>query len=187
MPFTGWFRLQRQQRACTRSRPAGPGKHSFFFETFRRTASACAIVKAFRGKKRLFPRRLKKGPNKGDLVWAELPHSRALHILHNPRTPAHSDMAEAVRATTRTEASPIPGCRASSGRCSTNGHPCYISWEQYEENFLRLREKRASCRSRSSQESSTRGACLVARFGGLWRLWEPNDGPIPHASGPPSA
>ena len=57
----------------------------FFFDTFRRTASACAVVKAFRQKGLLFPRRLKKGPNNGDLVWAELPHSRALHILHNPR------------------------------------------------------------------------------------------------------
>lgn len=57
----------------------------FFFETFRRTASACAVVKAFHEKKLLFPRRLKKGPNQGDLVWAELPHSRALHILHHPR------------------------------------------------------------------------------------------------------
>src|SRR5438128_7692007 len=35
----------------------------FFFETFRRTASACAVVKAFREQKLLFPRRLKKGPN----------------------------------------------------------------------------------------------------------------------------
>ena len=32
-------------------------------------------VKAFRQKGLLFPRRLKKGPNKGDL-GAELPHSR---------------------------------------------------------------------------------------------------------------
>src|SRR6516225_757764 len=31
----------------------------FFFETFRRTASACAVVKAFHEKKLLFPRRLK--------------------------------------------------------------------------------------------------------------------------------
>ena len=41
----------------------------FFFETFRRTASACAVVKAFRQKGLLLPRRLKKGPNKGDLVY----------------------------------------------------------------------------------------------------------------------
>ena len=60
-------------------------KPSVLFETFRRAGPACAVVKAFREKKLLFPRTLKKGPNKGDLVWAELPHSRALHILDNPR------------------------------------------------------------------------------------------------------
>jgi len=37
----------------------------FFFETFRRTASACAVVKAFRKNKLLFPRRLKKGAEQG--------------------------------------------------------------------------------------------------------------------------
>src|SRR6202521_3074301 len=52
----------------------------FFFDTFRRCGSACAVVRAFRQKGLLFPRRLKKGPNKGDLVWAELPHSRTLHL-----------------------------------------------------------------------------------------------------------
>src|ERR1700731_4778539 len=57
----------------------------FFFDAFRRTGSACAVVKAFRQKQLLFPRRLKKGPNKGELLWAELIHSRALYILHNPR------------------------------------------------------------------------------------------------------
>jgi DNA invertase Pin-like site-specific DNA recombinase len=57
----------------------------FFFDAFRRTGSACAVIKAFRQKQLLFPRRLKKGPNKGELFWAELMHSRALCILHNPR------------------------------------------------------------------------------------------------------
>ena len=57
----------------------------FFFDAFRRTGSACAVVKAFRHKGLLFPQRLKKGPNKGELLWAELIHSRALYILHNPR------------------------------------------------------------------------------------------------------
>src|SRR5438309_3751511 len=57
----------------------------FFFETFHRTASACAVVKAFREQKLLFPRRLKKGPRKGDLLWAELEHSQVLRVLHNPR------------------------------------------------------------------------------------------------------
>src|ERR1043166_8300863 len=57
----------------------------FFFETFRRTGSACAVVKAFRQQSLLFPRRLKKGPHKGDLLWAEMEHSQVLRVLHNPR------------------------------------------------------------------------------------------------------
>ena len=69
----------------------------FFFETFRRTESACAVVKTFRQKALLFPRRSKKGPNKGDLVWAEIAHSRVLPILHNPRyAGAFVYMAEAA-------------------------------------------------------------------------------------------
>jgi DNA invertase Pin-like site-specific DNA recombinase len=90
----------------------------FFFETFRRTTSACAVVKAFREKKLLFPRRLKNGPNKGDLVWAELSHSRALHVLHNPR---YAGAFVYGRSRTRNHpkgAPPTPSCRASSG-CSS--------------------------------------------------------------------
>jgi len=56
-----------------------------FFDTFVRTGSATATVKAFRRQGLLFPRRLKKGPHKGDLLWAELTHSRSLQVLHNPR------------------------------------------------------------------------------------------------------
>ena len=56
-----------------------------FFETFRRVGSACAVVKTFHQQDLLFLGRLKKGPRKGDLVWAELAHSRVLEILHNPR------------------------------------------------------------------------------------------------------
>src|SRR5246127_2989915 len=51
----------------------------FFFDAFRRTGSACAVVKAFRHKGVLFPRRLTRGPNKGELVLAELAHSRGLY------------------------------------------------------------------------------------------------------------
>src|SRR2546425_7771439 len=56
-----------------------------FFDTFARTGSATATVKAFRQQGLLFPRRLKKGPHKGELLWAELTHSRSLQVLHNPR------------------------------------------------------------------------------------------------------
>jgi len=112
----------------------------FFFDTFRRTASACAVVKAFRQKGLLFPRRLKKGPNKGDLVWAELPHSRALHILHNPRY-----AGAFVYGRSRTRKNPDGSTSYTrlprdQWMLFKDNHPGYISWEQYEANLLRLRE-----------------------------------------------
>jgi hypothetical protein len=112
----------------------------FFFEIFRRTASACAVVKAFRQKGLLFPRRLKKGPNKGDLVWAELPHSRALHVLHNPRyTGAFAYGCSRTRNNPNgsTSYTKLP---REQWTLLKDAHPGYISWEQYEENLLRLRE-----------------------------------------------
>jgi hypothetical protein len=51
----------------------------------RRTGSAVATVKEFREHGLKFPRRIAHGPNKGDVVWNELQHSRALWILHHPR------------------------------------------------------------------------------------------------------
>jgi DNA invertase Pin-like site-specific DNA recombinase len=112
----------------------------FFFDTFRRTASACAVVKAFRQKGLLFPRRLKKGPNKGELVWAELPHSRALHILHNPRY-----AGAFVYGRSRTRNNPNGGTSYTKlpreqWMLFKDAHPGYISWAQYEDNLLRLRE-----------------------------------------------
>ncbi len=55
------------------------------FQTYQRAGSACAVVKFFREQNLLFPRRLRRGPNKGQLVWAPLGHTRVLQTLHNPR------------------------------------------------------------------------------------------------------
>ena len=54
------------------------------FRTFRRTGSAVATVKEFRRRGLDFPRRLRRGPNKGDLLWAPLGHGRVVQILHHP-------------------------------------------------------------------------------------------------------
>jgi DNA invertase Pin-like site-specific DNA recombinase len=56
-----------------------------FFETFRRTGSAMATVKAFREQSLTFPRRVSHGPNKGEILWGALVHHLALRVLHNPR------------------------------------------------------------------------------------------------------
>src|SRR5215831_7028563 len=112
----------------------------FFFDAFRRTGSACAVIKAFRQKQLLFPRRLKKGPNKGELVWAELPHSRTLHILHNPRYAGafvYGRNRTRPKADGSTSYTKLP---REQWTLFKDVHPGYISWGQYEENLQRLRE-----------------------------------------------
>ena len=112
----------------------------FFFDTFSRTGSACAVVKTFRQKKLLFPRRLKIGPNKGDLIWAELIHSRTLSILHNPRYAGafvygrHRTRAKVDGGTSYTK---LP---REQWTLFKDVHPGYISWQQYEGNQRRLQE-----------------------------------------------
>src|SRR6516162_3315076 len=55
------------------------------FDTFERTGSAVQTVRYFREQGLQFPRRLRTGPSKGDLLWAPPHHSRILQVLHNPR------------------------------------------------------------------------------------------------------
>ena len=111
-----------------------------FFTVFLRTGSAMATVKDFRQQGLLFPRRLKKGPHKGDLLWVELTHSRALQVLHNPRYAGafvygrtrirkQADGGEACCRLPQEQWILLPG-----------RHPGYISWEEYEQNQRRLRE-----------------------------------------------
>lgn len=112
----------------------------FFFDTFRRTGSACAVIKAFRQKELLFPQRLRKGPHKGDLEWAALMHSRALYILHNPRYAGafvygrHRTRLKPDGSTAYTK---LP---RQQWTLLKDVHPGYISWAQYEENLQRLQE-----------------------------------------------
>lgn len=112
-----------------------------FFQTFRRMGSAYATVKYFRDQKLLFPRRLRKGLNKGKLLWGELCHSRTLSLLHNPRYAGafvfgrmHSRKGPDGRAVYRKRpreewVALIPGV-----------HEGYISFEEYEDNQRRLRQ-----------------------------------------------
>jgi len=112
----------------------------FLFEAFRRTGSACGVVKAFRQKQLLFPRRLKSGPNQGELVWAQLGHSRVLYILHNPR---YAGAFAFGRNHIRRKADGSATCtKVPTERWTLlkDVHPGYITWEEYEENLQRLRE-----------------------------------------------
>ncbi len=111
-----------------------------FFRTFRRTGSATATVKAFRSQGLKFPRLARSGPAKGELIWDELEHSRALHLLHNPR---YAGAFFFGRSRQRKQGG--PGCFVRLPReewiaLLPNAHPGYISWEEFEENQRRLHE-----------------------------------------------
>lgn len=110
-----------------------------FFVTYERTGSALATVKYFREQGLLFPRRLRRGIRKGELVWGQLVESRALQLLHNPRY-----AGAFFHGRTRS-------CKSKNGHDSCqrlpieewhsllpHSHPGYITWEQYLRNQQRL-------------------------------------------------
>ena len=111
------------------------------FRTFRRTGSAMATVKAFRERKLQFPRRVYRGPHKGEVLWADLDHSRVLWVLHHPRYAGafcfgrsrqrkHPDGRHVFVRLPRDEWTAfIP-----------DAHEAYISSAELEENVQRLRE-----------------------------------------------
>jgi len=112
-----------------------------FFDTFERTGTAIATVKYFRREGWLFPRRIRRGANKGTLVWVTLDHSRALKTLHNPRY-----AGAFFRGRTRTRKSPQGNVRTGWlpqeewEVLLPDSHPGYITWEQYQRHQQRLLE-----------------------------------------------
>lgn len=111
------------------------------FETFRRTGSAMAAVRLFAEQGLQFPRRVHTGPNKGDLVWAGLEHSRALRILHNPRyTGAFVYGRTHTRKTVEGDwvIEHVP--RDEWEVLIREAHAGYIDWDEYEQNQRRLRD-----------------------------------------------
>jgi DNA invertase Pin-like site-specific DNA recombinase len=112
-----------------------------FFATFKQTGTACAKVKYFRDQGLLFPRRLRRGIRRGELVWAQLVHSRALQVLHNPRYAGtffhgrtHTTSGPDGRLHTKKQ--PIEDWQT----LLPNAHAGYITWDQYQRNQVRLRE-----------------------------------------------
>jgi DNA invertase Pin-like site-specific DNA recombinase len=110
-----------------------------FFDTFRRTGSCLAVVKEFHVKELLFPRRLRSGAHKGELVWAELLHCRARQIIHNPRYAGAFVFG-------RTKHRRLPSGKYSSRQVPSEEwillrdmHPGYITWEEYLSNLQRVK------------------------------------------------
>ena len=112
---------------------------TFLFTTFDRTGSATATMKAFRKNELLFPRRVRKGPRKGEVIWEPLHHQRVLQVVHNPRYAGAFVWGRrkgrrlpnghtAVKFLAPDEwISLVPGAHAG-----------YITWNQYQANQQRL-------------------------------------------------
>lgn len=127
-----------------------------FFETFRRTGSAMATVKAFRAQGLLFPRRVRCGPDRGELLWAPLLHRRALGLLHNPRYAGAFCFGR-----TRQQRSGPGGYRFARlpreewTALFPGAHEGYLSWEEFEQNQRRLRDN-AQARGDDRKQSPPR-------------------------------
>ena len=109
------------------------------FDTFERTGSAMQTVRFFRDEGIRFPRRIRIGVQKGELLWGQPEHSRILQILHNPRY-----AGAFVYGRTRSGRKPdgkyttlkVP--REKWQFLIPNMHPGYISWDRFEANQKQL-------------------------------------------------
>jgi DNA invertase Pin-like site-specific DNA recombinase len=111
------------------------------FETFDRTGSAMQTAKLFHEQGIRFPRRIRKGVNKGELHWVQAAPSRILQVLHNPR---YAGAFVYGRVRTRL----LPDGKHSTTKVPRSEWQCviphvhvgYITWEQFEANQKRLAE-----------------------------------------------
>ena len=115
---------------------------SVFFSTYEQKGTACGVVKYFRQQGLLFPRRLRRGIDKGRLVWGELCHSRALQVLHNPRYTGAFVFGKTKtykKVNGRDGYKPLP--QEQWHTLIPDAHQGYITWQQYQDNLRQLRQQ----------------------------------------------
>jgi DNA invertase Pin-like site-specific DNA recombinase len=124
-----------------------------FFALYDRTGSAMGVVRYFAQHQLAFPRRVRGGPNRGQLVWGPLIHTNALQILRNPRY-AGAFVFGRTRACRRAHGQPgyRPLPQDQWHTLLPGVHPGYITWEQYQEHLRTLRAC-AQARGRERRQS----------------------------------
>ncbi|ABE63564.1 Recombinase [Nitrobacter hamburgensis X14] len=132
------------------------------FTTFGRLGSATRTVKFFLDEGILFPRRLRKGPHKGELMWAPPRHARILQVLHNPRYAGAFVYG-------RTRGRPRPGGGVSQIKLAMadwrfvmpDMHPGYIDWERFKANQERLADNAQAYRIQRRAGPVREGSALL--------------------------
>jgi DNA invertase Pin-like site-specific DNA recombinase len=109
------------------------------FDTFKRIGSAYGTVCVFEKQGLLFPRRVRSGPHKGELVWGPMLNCQVLHVIKNPRYAGV--FCYGRHSTQRTiegryKVALLP--REQWLAFFPESHPGYISLAEYEDNQRRL-------------------------------------------------
>ena len=110
-----------------------------FFKTYKRTGSAMAVVKWFREHDLQFPRNINRGPNKGQIAWGPLAHSRAVYVLRNPRY-AGAFVFGRSKSRKRADGSWLTQWKPLDewDTVIPDAHPGYITWQEYNDNLKTL-------------------------------------------------
>jgi DNA invertase Pin-like site-specific DNA recombinase len=113
---------------------------NLFFNTFKRTGSACATVRQFNKLELKIPTRFLNGFRKGELAWKPLAHSRALRLLHNPiYAGIYYYGRQQIKKTVNGKKSlnmPIENWHAYM----PDAHPGYITKDEFEQNVKKLKD-----------------------------------------------
>ncbi|WP_031408399.1 recombinase family protein [Thiomonas sp. FB-Cd] len=114
---------------------------AMLFAVFRDLGSASAVVRRLQIQEVMFPRRVRRGIGKGDLLWGTLDVSRALQILHNPRYAgafaygrtriAFNAQLRPVQREVKQQDWPV---------LIRDAHEGYIDWAEFERNQHKLRQ-----------------------------------------------
>jgi DNA invertase Pin-like site-specific DNA recombinase len=133
-----------------------------FFETFERTGSAYLSVREFREKGLMFPRRIHREPRNGEVIWAPLAHSTALHVVHNPRYAGaffygRTRWGKTVDGKSVSKLLP----REEWTVLIPDAHPGYITWDRYEANVARLGENKCAYGGDNKKTPAREGPALL--------------------------
>jgi DNA invertase Pin-like site-specific DNA recombinase len=134
------------------------------FQTFRRTGSALAVMKAFNQEGLKFPRLVWGGSEKGEIIWGKLTYYRVTWVLGCPRYAGAYSFG-------RTRSLKLPSGRIKHTKKKLapeewyafipNAHAGYISWEEYQENQKKLQENATQYRCQRQRTPPREGPALL--------------------------
>jgi DNA invertase Pin-like site-specific DNA recombinase len=133
------------------------------FDTFREVGSATAVVRRLLREGVRFPRRIRRGIGKGDVIWGTIEHCRVIQILHNPRYAGAYvyGRTQCVYKADLKSTTPRKVAQENWPVLIRDAHPGYICWEEYERNQQTLRQNVAGWSPTGRGRMPREGAALL--------------------------